>query len=279
VLPRLRAMVLLPADNPPGAPGPGPCRLRASSSAGSLHSTSTQLTSQLVGCPAYSFGKPRHRKGTFKIPVLDSRSPEYVPGITCTPGVGHYQTQDTVSRHDTKYGHPQVKRPPAFMFSNRSEPRDVVNSQPAHGSDQATTKNRFTDLTHCRSDSHLDVPGPGTYDIIHTEGLRHGLPGKAQSDMPAYTMRLKLAKIDDNPRKPPGPGPFEYETRHKHKVVNHRQPAWIVPKQKRVSEALLPAKMGTSEEVGPAKYASTIGLHSKFPQEEARHTRSLALKF
>lgn len=252
--------------------------LRKAASTGSIHGTKAQLTSQLVGAPAYSFGKPRHRKGTFKIPVLDSRSPEYIPGATCAPGAGKYDIHDTISRHDTKYGHPQCRKAPAFMWSNRSEPRDVINSQPAHQSLEATTRNRFTDLAHVRSDSYLDVPGPGSYDIIHTEGMRHSMPGKAQSDMPSYTMRLKLAKIDNNPRYPPGPGPFEYETRHKAKVMNHRQPAWIVPKMKRVSEALLPMT-GTSDEVGPAKYDHSIALHSKFPQEEARHHRSLALKF
>jgi len=255
--------------------------LRRASSTGSIQipGKRQQLTSQLVGAPAYSFGKPRHRKGTFKIPVLDSRSPEYIPGATCAPGAGTYDIHDTLCRHDTKYGHPQCRKAPAFMWSEKTEVRDAVHSQPAHGSHPATTTNRFTDLTHVRSDSYLDGPGPGTYDIIHTEGLRHGMPGKAQSDMPAYTMRLKLAKIENNPRKPPGPGPFEYETRHKHKVLNNRQPAWIVPKMKRVSEALLPSKTGTSEDIAPGKYDHPIGLHSKYPQEEARHHRSLALKF
>lgn len=235
-----------------------------------------QLTSQLVGSPAYSFGKPRHRKGTFKIPVLDSRSPEYIPGVTVAPGAGQYNIHDTLSRHDTKYGHPQRYKAPSFAWSNRSEVRDVIYPQPAHGSDPATTRNRYTDLAHVRSDSFLDVPGPGTYDIIHTEGLRHGIPGKHQTDMPAYTMRLKLAKIEHPERV--GPSPHEYETRHKHKVLNHRQPAYIIPKTKRVSEALLPSKTGTSEEIGPAKYEHQVSLHSKFPVEEHRHLRTQALK-
>lgn len=249
--------------------------MRRASSTGSLP---RQLTSQLVGSPAYSFGVPRHRKGTFKIPVLDSRSPEYIPGYTGTPGVGEYNIHSSLSRHDTKYGHPQCKKQPGYMFSSRTEPRDVVNSQPAHGSFEATTQKRFTNLAHVRSDSYLDVPGPGAYDVIHSEGLRHSMPGKGQTDMPAYTMRLKLAAIDNNPRKPPGPGPFEYETTHKHKVLNNRQPAWVVPKMKRVSEALMPLT-GTTDEIGPAKYEHQTTLHSKFYKEEARHVRELALKF
>lgn len=113
-----------------------------------------------------------------------------------------------------------------------------------------------------RSDSFLDVPGPGTYGALN-EGMRHKIPGKTQMDMPAYTMRPLCAPIANNPRKPPGPGPFEYENEHKHQVSNNRQPAWIVPKHKRVSEALLPVT-GTDPEVGPGKYEHPTALVTKY---------------
>jgi len=89
-------------------------------------------------------------------------------------------------------------------------------------------------------------------------------------DMPSYTMRPKCAKVENNPRHPPGPGPFEYETRHMQTLRNNRQPTWIVPKAKRVSEALPP--VGESpDEVGPGKYENTNWLVCKYPNEAYEH--------
>lgn len=109
-------------------------------------------------------------------------------------------------------------------------------------------------------------------------GLRHKTPGKNQVDMPSYSLRQRCKPIENNPRRPPGPGPYEYDTRHKQTVLNNRQPAYIVPKMKRVAEALLPSS-GTDEHVGPGKYEHAIALVSLFPHEEERHHRSIALKF
>lgn len=229
-----------------------------------------QVPTGMLGSAAYSFGKPRHRKGTFKIPVLDARSPEYIPGMTPGSGPGAYDIHDTLARHDTKYGHPLCKKAPSFSWSGQTEPRDVITTQFASRSDNATTTNRYSHLAHVRSDSCLDVPGPGAYLGLNEMGLEHKMPGKSQANMPSYTMRPKCAKIDNNPRRPPFPGPFEYETGHKQKVLNRRQPAFIIPKMKRVSEALLPA-CGTTDHVGPGKYDHAISLHSKFPIEEGRH--------
>lgn len=248
------------------------------SSTGALKSS--VITSQLVGAPAYSFGKPKHRKGCFKIPVLDARSPEYMPGVTDAPGVGAYNIHDTLCRHDKKYGHPGCHRAPAFSWSSRTEPRDVTNPQPAYssGNFSAMTLNRMTDLSHVRSDSYLDVPGPGAYLGQNPPGLRHAMPGKHQLDAPSYTMRKPCKPLENNPRFPPGPGPDAYDTRHKQKVCMNRQPAFILPKQKRVSEALLP-KTGTDADIGPGRYEHATALYSKFSQEEARHHRDIALKF
>lgn len=257
-------MVRLPADNPVGS------TLRKSASLSSIRGPKVQVPTGLVGSAAYSFGKPRHRKGCFKIPTLDPRQPEFIPGYTDAPGAGAYEVHDTVCRHDTKYGHPQCRKAPGYMWSSRTEPRDIIYSQAAHRSDPATTRNRFTSLSHVRSDSFLDVPGPGTYNVVHEEGLRHRISGKNQSDMPSYTMRSACKKDVNLQRHPVGPGPFEYDIRHKQKVSNHRQPTWIIPKHKRVSEALLPFG-GTPSEVGPGKYDHAIALHSKFPHEEPDH--------
>jgi len=251
--------------------------LRKSSSTGTINVAPArgprpQVSSTLVGSAAYSFGKPRHRKGTFKIPVLDARSPEYVPGRTDAPGAGAYNIHGTIARHDTKYGHPQCKKAPGFMWSRKTEPRDVIHPQSATGSDPATVHQRYTHLSHCRSDSFLDVPGPGSYDIIHTEGLRHNISGKTQGNAPSYTLRRRCDPIENNPRKPPGPGPFEYETRHRQVVLNNRQPTHIIPKMKRVSEALLPLG-GTPDDIAPGKYDHPIALMSKYPGEEVRHRK------
>jgi|Transcript_12423 hypothetical protein len=222
-----------------------------------------QVASNLHGSAAYSFGRPKHRKGSFKIPVIDNRSPDYIPGFTGTPGPGDYDIHGTVSRHDTKYGHPGISRTGGSTFGNLSEPRDCINSQPAHGSFPATIRRRLTRNSNVRSDSCLDTPGPGAYLGLN-EGLRHGMPGKMQMDMPSYSMRLKCAPIENNPRRPPGPGPHEYDTRHKQIVANNRQPTWVVPKTKRVSQALLP-NMGTAEHVGPGTYEHPTSFHTKFP--------------
>jgi len=222
-----------------------------------------QVSSNVRGSSAFSFGRPKHRKGSFKIPVLDNRSPEYIPpGFAGTPGPGDYDIHDTVSRHDTKYGHPGVSRTGGSIFRSLTEPRDCINSQPSHSSCPATIRPRLTRNSHVRSDSCLDVPGPGAYLGLN-EGLRHGIPGKMQMDMPSYTMRPKCAPIENNPRRPPGPGPFEYDTRHKQLVLNNRQPTWVVPKTKRVSEALLP-NLSTGPGIGPGTYKHAVSLHTKF---------------
>lgn len=222
-----------------------------------------QVASQLHGSAAYSFGRQRHRKGSFKIPVIDNRSPDFIPGFNGNPGPGDYDVHDTLSRHDTKYGHPGVSRAGGSAWGNLTEPRDCINSQPAHGCFPATIKRRLTRHLHVRSDSCLETPGPGAYLGLN-EGLRHGIPGKMQMDMPSYTMRPKCAPIENNPRRPPGPGPHEYETRHKHLATNNRQPTYVVPKTKRVSEALLP-NLSTAPEIGPGSYKHAVSLHTKFP--------------
>jgi len=57
-----------------------------------ISTNSGALPSTLPGSAKFSFGKPRHEKGPFKIKVLEPRDPEYfaIPGGVPTPGIGTY---------------------------------------------------------------------------------------------------------------------------------------------------------------------------------------------
>ncbi|CAE8624075.1 unnamed protein product, partial [Polarella glacialis] len=75
-------------------------RLLRSASAPALpvHPKPTVVSSTMPGSAAFSFGVPRHCKGKMKVPVLESRDPEYchIPGGVPVPGVGQYNLSATV---------------------------------------------------------------------------------------------------------------------------------------------------------------------------------------
>lgn len=213
-----------------------------------------QVSSTLAGSAKYSFGAPKHRKGTFKIPVLDPRSAEYIPGVKNVPGAGQYEITSAISRHDKKLGHPEYRRAPGYCFGARTEPRDSVDNHPA------PTRNRTTNFSHVRSDSFLDVPGPGAYLGVN-ESNRGGLDElPIQNRQPAYTMRLKCERVD---RSGLGPGPFEYDTRKKHVVLQRNQPEYSVPRMMRKPVALT-CDLSTEDHVGPGSYEHANSLVTQF---------------
>eukprot|EP00747_Dinoflagellata_sp_TGD_P162559 gnl/TRDRNA2_/TRDRNA2_180272_c0_seq1.p1 gnl/TRDRNA2_/TRDRNA2_180272_c0~~gnl/TRDRNA2_/TRDRNA2_180272_c0_seq1.p1 ORF type:complete len:246 (+),score=17.37 gnl/TRDRNA2_/TRDRNA2_180272_c0_seq1:35-739(+) len=201
-----------------------------------------QVHGQFRGAPAYSFGKPRHRKGKFKMPILEPRDPECVPH-TCAPPPGTYEIHSTISRHDTRYGHPTIgRRGVAYSFgAKNSEPRDRKVIPPAHGP-------RYTDLHHVRSDSCLETPGPGAY-LGQDTGKTQTLPS-----MPSWTMRKKDVRKEGDLRfSAEFPGPGSHETRHKQDTLGVRKPSWTVGRELRSDKAISDVT-STPANVGPGRY-------------------------
>lgn len=247
---------------------------RRSQSTGSLALTKTlsapnQITSSMVVSPGYSFGpglgKPRHQKGKIGIEVLDPRSAGYIPGITDPPPPGHYEFQPSIGRHDSvkevhhahqelceKTGHPQFHRSPGYMFGGSTEPRD-------------TSEKRHTALSHVRSSSFLDNPGPGAYmgleekDSVLTRGPSFSITSRPHAR-----------------RRTSEPGPCEYDTRHKKDVVQVAKPSWTMSKASRdniaIEESCGPGRMQhrytmhmrTPDEIGPGSYAHSTSLVNNF---------------
>lgn len=216
-----------------------------------------QVSSTLAGSAKFSFGMPKHQKGKFKITVLDPRCPEYKPGVKAVPGAGHYEVCSSLARHDSNRGHPEYRRAPGFCFGTRTEPRDCVNPHPA------PTQKRFTTLSHVRSDSFLDVPGPGAYIGVNESQREHGLEQlPIRNKQPAYTMRSKCgASWQPNHE---GPGPFAYDTRTRQTVLGRKQPRYSIGRMERKAIALT-CDLGTEDHVGPGRYEYASGIgHSQF---------------
>jgi hypothetical protein len=67
-----------------------------------------QLPSTMMGSAKFSIGpgykKHRHLKGNYKVPVLDKRDEDYIPGGTIGPGPGHYDIRQIIGQASEEAG-------------------------------------------------------------------------------------------------------------------------------------------------------------------------------
>merc|ERR1719324_1392970 len=103
-----------------------------------------QVSANQRGAASYSFGKPQHGRGHFKIPGLDKRS-SYL-GIKDTVGVGTYELQPSMGRE----GNIECRKSAKYSFGLSTTVRDP-------------TMRRFVESSMVHATSELDTPGPGRY--------------------------------------------------------------------------------------------------------------------
>lgn len=222
-------------------------------------SPSAPASSELRGASSYSFGRPPHLKGKFKIPTVDPRSADYIPGVTDTPGVGSYNLQQTLCRHDAQSGHPEFHRAPGYAFGMRTQDRGLT---PLCGRDLMARR---------YAADHQETPGPGHH--LGLDGTSRLLERK-----PAYSMR---SRSTPSLRKGAGePGPFEYDTQRKQRVTQPVTPAWTVSRQERGAPAMdRSERMGTAtrhpedrtpDDVGPGSYGHLESMVTQFAQGPRR---------
>ncbi|CAE7636368.1 rpc2 [Symbiodinium pilosum] len=163
----------------------------------------------------------------------------------------HQRFQGEVVEANIRGPHPGLKRSPGYTWCNSKEVRDLQSKH-------------FTDLSHVRSSSHLDGPGPGQY-------LGHEEQSRLLKKSPSYVFGLKkpAAKIVGPSLNGPGyTGPDHAWDRVSKDlaIISHHQnkPAWRFGKEN-ARKYPLQVELSSPPEVGPGMYESTKGLHTQFP--------------
>mmetsp|Transcript_66203 Transcript_66203/g.158342 ORF Transcript_66203/g.158342 Transcript_66203/m.158342 type:complete len:284 (-) Transcript_66203:216-1067(-) len=233
----------------------------------SLFDDTAQVNSNLKGSASYSFGpgygKPRHLKGKFHIEVLDRRHKDHVASDARGPGVGAYDLQSAVGRHEAsrydlpahrelveKHGHPEYSRSPGYMFGAATEIRDQMVKR----------------YTHLSKESFYDAPGPGRYT-----GPDH--TNKLLRKQPSYSLGPRnFAQFGKH--RTPAPG--DYDVSREKELLQPKKPAWKFDVSQRAFEAIEESygpervqhryteHMGTPDELGPGTYRHMTSLHSQF---------------
>jgi len=162
-------------------------------------------------------------------------------------------------------GHPGFKKSPGYTWAHSREMRDLQEK-------------KKTSLSHVRSSSHLDNPGPGQYlglEPTHSIALRTA---------PGWTMRKRvggLPKVDPSAVMGPGyAGDLDaWEALAKElKTTQFTKPTWTFGKEAGHKDAGYPTralygsnemyaiidKYSTPPEVGPGKYEQATSMVSKF---------------
>lgn len=162
----------------------------------------------------------------------------------------HQRFQGEVLEANLRGPHPGYKRAPGYTWCNSKERRDLQSR-------------KMTDLSHVRSSSHLDGPGPGQY-------LGHEEQSRLLKQSPSYIFGLKkpAAKIVGPSLNGPGyTGPDHAWDRLSKDlaVISHHQnkPSWRFGKE--LARYPLQLELSSPPEVGPGMYESTKGLHTQFP--------------
>jgi len=208
-----------------------------------------QVSSTLRGAAAYSFGKPQHGRGKFKIPIVGKRS-DYL-AIKDTVGVGTYDLQPGMGRE----GNIEHRKAPKHSFGLSTTVRDP-------------TLRRLVDSSMVTATSDLDTPGPGRYLGI---GLYQARPMRTQ---PSYSMRHLMGR---GVRYFANVGPDHYHTEHKQNVLNARNPpVWKFGTSERDKDGpgkdpgagALFNRVSTTFDVGPGKYDQTTSMVSQFKKEK-----------
>jgi len=163
----------------------------------------------------------------------------------------HQRFQGQVIEANIRGPHPGLKRSPGYTWCNSKDRRDLQSK-------------KMTDLSHVRSSSHLDVPGPGQY-------LGHEEQSRLLKQSPSYIFGLKkpAQKIVGPSLNGPGyTGPehaWDRLTKDLAIISHHdNKPAWRFGKELQ-RKYPLQVQLSSPPEVGPGMYESTKGLHTQFP--------------
>lgn len=211
-----------------------------------------QVSATMRGSASYSFGKPQHGKGHFKIPGVDKRS-TYL-GIKDTVGVGTYDLLPSMGRE----GNLECRKSAKHSFGLSTTVRDP-------------TMRRFVENSMVTSTSDRDTPGPGRY-------LGIGLNLTNARTQPSYSMSKQLGR---GVRYFATVGPDHYYTENKQNIMNARNaPVWKFGTSERDKDGpgvdpgagALFNRVSTTFDVGPGKYDHATCMVSQFQKETKRDT-------
>lgn len=194
-----------------------------------------QLPSQFTSVPGYSFGKPHHGVGIFRVPPRNIRS-SYLRSED-TPGVGSY---------DCDKPPPGTIKGPVYTFGISGTVRD-------------SQVRRYTEKGHVVGHCNLNNPGPARY----FGGEKNSL----QWTQPSYTQGAKnFYKGGHWDRPTPGPNAYSVEV-HRESVGNQlTRPKWGSLSKRtdnpRTKRSCLIEKVSTNPTVGPGTYRHPTSLVS-----------------
>eukprot|EP00931_Biecheleriopsis_adriatica_P004062 TRINITY_DN105786_c0_g1_i1.p1 TRINITY_DN105786_c0_g1~~TRINITY_DN105786_c0_g1_i1.p1 ORF type:complete len:562 (-),score=118.97 TRINITY_DN105786_c0_g1_i1:91-1662(-) len=168
----------------------------------------------------------------------------------------HQRFEGEVIEGNLRGAHPCYKKSPGYSFAYSREDRDLQGK-------------KKTDLSHVRSSSHWDNPGPGQYIGLEEQS-------RPLKQAPSWTMRKKLPpqKVDAPADGGPGyDGPLHAWDRLEKdlEVIQTRKPRWTMGKEdaraywanSNEQYAVLD-KFSTPPEVGPGKYEHATCMVSQF---------------
>eukprot|EP00397_Hematodinium_sp_SG-2012_P056982 GEMP01070818.1.p1 GENE.GEMP01070818.1~~GEMP01070818.1.p1 ORF type:complete len:220 (+),score=35.72 GEMP01070818.1:109-768(+) len=194
-----------------------------------------QIPSQFTSAAAFSFGKPLHGVGKFRIEPRDIRCAYLQSGDS--PGVGSYNM-------DKPLPHPVTQ--PKYSFGKSGVVRD-------------TQVRRYTELGHVVGHCNLNNPGPHRYFGGEKNSLLWRQPkyslGDWRPEIKGYWTR-------------PTPGPDVYRIETKQDILrtgNHRRaPRWKSLASRtdnaRVKRSSLIVQASTPANMGPGSYRHATGL-------------------
>lgn len=167
----------------------------------------------------------------------------------------HQRFEGEVLNGNLRGVHPCFKNSPGYTWAHSKDMRDV-------------REKKKTDLSHVRSSSALDNPGPGEYT-----GLDEKI--NIMKTKPSWTFRKKLPaqKVDEPSPEGPGyagPGHAWEKLSKELQVIQNVQPTWTFKKEKSRNMACsnemhsIVDKFSTPPAVGPGKYEHSTSMVSQF---------------
>lgn len=161
--------------------------------------------------------------------------------------------------------HPGFQRSVGYTWCNSKDRRDLQSR-------------KMTDLSHVRSSSHWDVPGPGQYIGLEEQS-------RPMKKAPAWSLRIKHPPPKVDAKAVFGPGYDPLQVVKDLKWISHHvnKPEYTFPKEHARAQKVsnekhsLQDKLSSPEEVGPGKYIHPSSLHTQFPWEAERHRRQRAI--
>lgn len=161
--------------------------------------------------------------------------------------------------------HPGLQRSVGYTWCNSRDRRDLQSR-------------KMTDLSHVRSSSHLDVPGPGQYIGLEEQS-------RPMKKAPEWSLRIKHPPPKVDAKAVFGPGYDPLQVVKDLKWISHsvNKPEWTFPKEHARAHKMsnekhaLQDKLSSPPEVGPGKYIHPSSLHTQFPYEAERHRKQRAM--